>query len=230
MPITYDSDHIAAYQAARGLPKRTAQWRWSNNVPDVNAWRREVGLPTRGEVQIIRPAKPKRKVGRPSKDKEKQWANDQLATLEASTAQTSLDMPTPEAASKQPEERTVEEHAEVKAWEMFCKVVTAGERAAFMGDVSVAGFSRTAAECHKLFVNARNDRISAEIQARQLITLAEYETLHSVVSEVMTMWDALGPDLARELSPGNPGVVLKAIDQFRRDKLNPVVAKFMALA
>jgi hypothetical protein len=217
MPKNENSYYIKAYAAHRVLPLRTAQDRFKKNHPDVQAWFVETG------------AKVHQPHSKPLSPVEALAAVDLLQGRGPASSSSAVAVaPSPPAKNKPEAERTMEEHAEVEAWEMFTRSSEAARAMAKVNDISAAGFARTAAECHKLFVNARADRLKAEIQSRQYLPISEYEALLASVMKVMTVWESLGPELARELNPGNPGLVMRIIDRFKADRLNPVVRELMA--
>lgn len=218
MPRSPNSALISAYMAERGLAsRRTAQHRVANNHPDYLDWLAKTGIKAHSK-KVMAPAEAMAVVER----------IDPGGVFARVYGATGDDQPEPPAMKKTPGDRTLEEHAEVETWQMFTASAQATREAAKGNDLSAAAFSRTALECYKAFQSARSARIKADIEARRLLPIAEFEALLADANKIVSMWISMGPRLAQELDPANPGRVLRVFEKFTQTQINPIVQEMLA--
>lgn len=215
MPKSPNSPLIAAYAADRDIPRRTAQDRWKKDHPDVKDWLVRTGarVYAKDGGDSVAAVALVNRIDPPEEKRDSAFAS----------ALSPNGGPRPPALNKPTEQRTPEEHAECEAWLMFTANTAAARSSAGLNDPLAAGFARTAMECLKSYQKARAERIRADIEARQMLPIAEYEALLSDVQKIMNVWLSLADDLARVLDPVNPGRVLKQVELWQREKLNPLV-------
>lgn len=136
-------------------------------------------------------------------------------------------LPAPPAIDKPLAERTPEEHAECEAWSMFSENTAAAKRLAKSDSITAAGFARIACQCLASYHAARQRRIQADIENKRLLPVAEFDALCNDARRVTDLYRSMGPDLATQIDPVNPGRITRLFENYIQDRINPILQRFI---
>jgi hypothetical protein len=134
----------------------------------------------------------------------------------------------PEAMSKAPELRTVEEFAECEAWAGLVEAYRQMRIAMQSGSsMEAVGFVKIAGDALKTYHLARDKRVRAEIEMGRLKPVSAWQGIKSGVAKVAGLVANL-TEIAAAANPENPLVAMRAIENWLHGRFVPEVERIQS--